>query len=189
MSKRHHVLFEALMIPIPIVKRIRLHKPAAIKLSLVLLMLLSAELVEFSWPPPTTAMAAAADSADAADSALIDHYFSAVNLALMTGTTGSLDAIIAVDFVEHDPQPGCEANRHGLYASLRMLRVITLGLRFQVLSVLAKDGLVVARVTMVDVEISSMTGQNVSAAQLTTDTEVFRVENNQIVEHWRNETG
>jgi hypothetical protein len=187
MSKRNRSLCEALMIPLLVVMKFSQRQPTALKLALVLSLLVSAGMAECLWPPRTIAMAA--DSAEDSDIALIRRYYSAVNLALTTGTTGSLDAIIAIDFVEHDPEPGCEANRYGLFAGLQMLRAVAPGLRMQVLSVVAKDGLVSARVATVNVNTSSMPGQIVSPARLWADTDIFHVEGDQIVEHWRQEAG
>lgn len=177
------------MIPLSVAKRVNQLHSTAIRLVFILSLLLNAEMAELLWPARSVALAATVDRDDAADIGLIRRYFSAVNLTLITGTSGTLDALIAIDFVEHDPQPGCDATRQGHVASLRMLRVVAPGLRFQVLDVFATDGLISALVATIDVTTSSMPGPVVTPARLRSDTEIFRVEGDQIVEHWHEENG
>lgn len=111
----------------------------AIILALATGALLSSSVAVFTAPAPSLV-------SDDRSSAVVRDFYDAVNVALQTGETASLDALLADDMVEHDPAPGLPPEGRSLIHRVFELRAIAPGMTLVVDEVLASGDFATARV-------------------------------------------
>jgi predicted SnoaL-like aldol condensation-catalyzing enzyme len=119
-----------------------------------------------------------------ANEALVGRFYAAVNDALATGDDASLAAVLATDFVDHDPRPGATDDRAGFLRAVQSLHAVDLALRLTVLDAMAQGDRVAVWVGIDGGEDGRFLGLAVRDAQLWSSVDVFRVRAGLVAEHW-----
>jgi predicted SnoaL-like aldol condensation-catalyzing enzyme len=116
---------------------------------------------------------------------VVRRFYDAANQAIATGDLTLLNAMVATDFVEHEPLPGLPPGRAGLVRYLTTLHATYPRLRLAVASLLAEGDQVVARVAVEGAPEGALLGIALTEPlPVWSAVDRFRVAGDMIVERW-----
>jgi quercetin dioxygenase-like cupin family protein/predicted SnoaL-like aldol condensation-catalyzing enzyme len=122
---------------------------------------------------------------DTASRDAVRRFYDAVNDVLRTGDPAFLDAVVAPDFVEHEPVPGTSPDRAGLGRYLTGLQAVFPRMALSVEALTAAGDLVMAHVAVLGAEHGAYLGMPLTGPVPTWGRlERFRVADGRIAERW-----
>jgi predicted SnoaL-like aldol condensation-catalyzing enzyme len=118
---------------------------------------------------------------------VVRQFYAAANETVGTGELSPLERVVDRDFVDHGALPGVSPDRAGLIAYFTRLHRTAPTLRLVVLDVLAQGNRVAARLRLEGGDDVTFLGLSVAADRFWSGFDVFRLEDDRIVERWADE--
>jgi hypothetical protein len=117
----------------------------------------------------------------AENKAKVQQIYEVIN----ANTLDDLDALIAVDLVDHNPSPGAAPGLAGTKQTLGMFHAVFSDLQVTVKDMIADGDKVVVRLTMTGTNTGEFMGLPPTGKQVTMNgIEMFRLADSKIVERW-----
>jgi hypothetical protein len=156
-------------------------------LSIVLAVVTGAALSQMAGPVTASFPATAQSDATAT---VARHYYEAINEVLRTGDPSALDSAVAAELVEHAALPGATADRSGLGQYLAAVHAFAPKARILVTDLTAVGDRAIATVTMQGLDQQSFLDASFATAPIVWGrTDVVRVVDRRVVEHWSDTAG
>lgn len=117
----------------------------------------------------------------AANKAKVQQIYDVIN----ANTLDDLDALIAVDLLDHSPSPGAAPGLAGTKQTLSMYHAVFSDLRVTAEDMIADGDKVVARLKMIGTNTGEFMGLPPTGKQVTmSGIEMFRLAGDKVVERW-----